>query len=139
MGKRLQIAEYMTIAELEQRYRQETDGISRIHWQVLWQIAKGTTVQTVAVSTGYSQAWVRNLVHRYQQQGPTGVGDQRQHNPGGQKALTAAQEAELVAALQGPGPDGQRWSGPRIAQWIEQHTGRHVTKYCGWLWLRRLD
>ena len=139
MGKRIQIATYLTVEQLEDRYRHETDGITRTHWQVVWQIAAGSTVQAVAASTGYSQEWIRDLVHRYNAQGPTGVGDQRHHNPGGQKALTPEQEAELVAALQEQAPGGDTWSGPAIAQWIGQRTGRSVTAYCGWLWLRRLN
>ena len=139
MGKRLQVAAHLSVAELAERYRHEPDGRTRTHWQLLWQMATGKTVQEVAAMTGLSVGWIRRLVGRYNEHGPEAVGDQRHHNPGAAPVLTAAPEVELGQALDGPAPHGEVWSGPLVAQWISDHAQRSVTKQSGWLYLRRLD
>lgn len=139
MGKRIQVAGYLTVEQLEDRYQQETDGRTRTHWQILWQIAMGKTAQEVAAFTGLTVEWVRELVRRYNRQGPDAVGDQRHQNPGAPPALSPEQQAELAAALEGPAPNGEVWTGPLVAPWISQRARHPVTDYCGWLWIRRLD
>lgn len=53
--------------------------------------------------------------------------------------LSAAQQEELDQALQSP-PDGGLWSGPKVAQWIAQKTGRgQVHPQRGWDYLQRLN
>jgi len=53
--------------------------------------------------------------------------------------LTLAQQQELKEALQSPPPDGGAWSGPKVAEWIAQKTGRqHVWPQRGWDYLKRL-
>jgi transposase len=139
MGKRIRVAGYLTVEQLKDRYQHETDGRTRTHWHILWHIAAGKTAQEVAEMTGLTVKWVREVVKRYNQHGPDAVGDQRHQNPGAPHVLTAEQEAELVAALEGPAPNGEVWTGPLVAQWIAQHARRPVTNYCGWLYLQRLD
>src|SRR5215472_3758007 len=116
MGKRIQIARYLTVEQLADRYRHESDGRTRTHWQILWHIAAGKTTQEVAAITGLSLRWIREIVHRYNGQGPAYVGDQRHQNPGGPRVLTPEQEGALATALDGPSPDGGRWTGPEAAQ-----------------------
>ena len=137
MGKRIRLADHLTVEELERRYRQETDGRARTHWQMLWLLAQGKTTQEVADVTGYTVEWIRELVHRYNQQGPKAVEDRRHHNPGAPRVLTAEQEAELDTALEGPSPDGGLWTGPKVAQWINTRAKRPITNYAGWVYLRR--
>ncbi len=139
MGKRIQVAGHLTVEQLKDRYQHETDGRTRPHWHILWQIAAGKTAQEVADLTGLTVAWVREVVKRYNQQGPDAVGDQRHQNAGAPRVLSAQQEAELVAALHGPAPDGGLWSGPKVARWINARAKRHVTDDGGWVYLRRLD
>ena|SRR5215469_1710285 len=139
MGKRIQVTGHLTVEQLADRYQHETDGRTRTHWQILWQIALGKTAQEVADFTGLTVEWVRELVRRYNQQGPEAVVDHRHQNPGAPPALTLAQQAELMSALDGPAPDGEVWTGPQVAQWIRDRTHRPVTNYCGWLYVQRLD
>jgi len=135
----MQVANHLSVEQLAERYRHETDGRARTHWQILWQMAAGATTQEVAAMTGLSVKWVRQIVHQYNTQGPVAVGDHRHQNPGAAPVLTADQEAELGRALEGPAPNGDIWSGPLVAQWISDHAQRAVTKQSGWLYLRRLD
>jgi transposase len=138
MGKRIQIASYLSVEQLRERYRYEGDGRTRIHWQILWHIAAGKTTQEVAMMTGLTLRWIRAIVHRYNEQGPAYVGDQRHQNPGGPRVLTPEHEAALSIALDRPSPDGGRWTGPKVAQWISAHARRSVTKDTGRIYLRRL-
>jgi transposase len=54
--------------------------------------------------------------------------------------LSAAQQAELDQALHAAPADGGLWSGPKVAQWIAQKTGRvRVHPQRGWDYLQRLN
>ena len=46
--------------------------------------------------------------------------------------------AELDAALRSPAPDGGLWTAPKVARWIEEHTGSPVHETTAWRALRRL-
>lgn len=138
MPRRIVIAPHLAVADLEQRYRRAGDPVASRHWQIVWLLAQGWTGQRVAASTGYSTRWIGQLAQRYNAQGPAGLGDHRHHNPGSARVLSAGQEADLAAALEGPAPDGGMWSGPKVAAWIEATTGRAVSAHLGWVSLRRL-
>jgi transposase len=138
MPRRLVIAPHLTLAELEQRYRRAADPVASRHWQIVWLLAQGRTGQQVAASTGFSPRWIGQLAQRYNAQGPPGLGDHRHQNPGGARVLSAAQEADLATALEGPAPDGGMWTGPKVAAWIAATTGRAVSAHLGWVSLRRL-
>ena len=82
--------------------------------------------------------WIRSIAHRYNAQGPQGVGDGRHHNPGSGKLLSAQQEAELAHELERAQASGQSWNGPPVAEWMSRQLGRSVYKARGWETLRRL-
>jgi transposase len=133
------LTEHLSVAELQQRYRQTSDPVARSHFHILWLRAQGQTTQQVAPLTGYSPLWIRTLVRRYNAGGPDVMGDQRQHNPGGQWLLSEAQKQELDQALQQPPEDGGLWTGPKVAAWIEKKLGKPVHPQRGWDYLRLLD
>lgn len=138
MPRRIVIAPHLALAALEQRYRRAAAPVASRHWQIVWLLAQGWTGQQVAASTGYSTRWIGQLAQRYNAAGPAGLGDHRHQNPGAARVLSAAQEAQLAAALEGPAPDGGMWTGPKVAAWIQQTTGRAVSAHLGWVSLRRL-
>jgi transposase len=138
MGKRLSIEARLTTEELEQRYRAARDGVERSQWQIIWLLAGGATSQEVAAVTGYSLPWIRELAKRYNARGADGIGDGRHRNPGHAPLLAAEQQAALMQALEGPSPDGGRWSGPQVAVWIAGVVGQRVPAQRGWEYLRRL-
>ena len=137
MPRRIVIAPHLPVADLEQRYRRAADPVASRHWQIVWLLAQGWTGQRVAASTGYSTRWIGQLAQRYNAAGPAGLGDHRQQNSGSARVLSAAQEAALAAALEGPAPDGGMWTSPKVAAWIQQTTGRAVSDHLGWVSLRR--
>src|SRR5919205_2507469 len=137
MPRRIVISGHLSVADLEQRYRRAADPVASRHWQIVWLLAQGWTGQQVAASTGYSTKWIGQLAQRYNAAGPAGLGDHRHQNAGSARVLSAAQEAQLAAALEGPAPDGGMWTGPKVAAWIAQTTGRAVSDHLGWVSLRR--
>jgi transposase len=139
MSRRLTIQAHMTVDELGQHYRQARDPIERSHWQILWLLVQGRPTAEVAQVTGYSVAWVRTLVWRYNTRGAVGLVDTRHQNPGHRPLLTPEQETELEQALEGPAPDGGLWTSPKVAAWISARSGRPVGKQRGWVYLQRLQ
>jgi transposase len=138
MARRLTLHAHLAPAELEQRYRGARDPVARSHWHILWLLACGTATATVARVTGYSPTWIYAIVRRYNAGGPAGGGDRRRRNPGAEPLLTAAQQAELRAALARPAADGGGWTGPKVAGWMAARLGRPVGAQRGWEYLRRL-
>ena len=139
MPKRLLVQTYLSLDALATRYRATTDAVERSHWQIIWLLAQGKKTQEVAEVTGYSVLWIRTLVHRYNQTGPTGLADQRHRNPGGVCILSDEQQTRLQQALDEPPLDGGLWSGPKVAAWIFEQTGRQVHPQRGWEYLKRLQ
>jgi hypothetical protein len=137
MPRRIVIAPHLPVTELERRYRRASDPVASRHGQIVWLLAQGWTGQRVAASTGYSPRWIGQLAQRYHAAGPAGLGDHRHQNPGSARVLSAAGEAQQAAALEGPAPDGGMWTGPKVAAWIAQTTGRVVSAHLGWVSLRR--
>jgi transposase len=131
------IAPHLTVAELEQRYRQAGDSVARSQWQMLWLLAGGRPTAEVARVTGYSVRWVQEIARRYRV-GPEAVGDRRHRNPGAAPLLNEEQQAQLRAALAGPAPDGGLWSCRQVAAWMGAQVGRSVDPARGWEWMRRL-
>jgi transposase len=142
MPKRLKLQPHVAAEELERRYRKAKDPVERTHYQIVWLLSEGRSTKEVCEVTGYSPGWVRQIAHRYNEQGVKGLGDRRHGNPGavGRALLTFAQQQELMEALEAPPEDGGMWSSRKVAEWIGQKTGRKqpVKAQRGWEYLRKL-
>jgi transposase len=98
----------------------------------------GRALAEVAEVTGSSSRWVREVVRRYNEQGPDGLADRRHANPGAAPLLDAEGRQALEAALAEPPPWGGPWTCARAAAWIAGRTGRErVPAQRGWVYLRR--
>src|SRR3712207_4514502 len=130
MPKTIKLEPHLTSEELENRYRKAHDPVLRSHYQILWLISEGKTTTQVMEVTGYN---------RY---GPEALGDHRHQNPGAKERalLTEEQQEELKEALLKPPPDGGMWNSPKVGEWIEQRTGKALSrkKQSGWEYMRRL-
>ena len=140
MNKRLSVEPHLSVEELGRRYRQARDRVARGQWQVVWLVAQGRTCPEAAQVSGYSVPWVRQLVHRFNQEGPAGLGDRRHRNPGQRALLTEEQQQQLARALDAAAASaaGELWSGREVAAWIGERVGRLVWPQLGWVYLRRL-
>jgi transposase len=138
MGKRLSISGQLSVGELEKRYRESADGASRSQWQIIWLVGSGQPSEVVAQMTGYSRQWIRKLAGRYTALGEAGIGDKRAGHSGRKLSLNAQQQAALAQAMEGSAPDGEAWTGPKVAAWMSDQLGRPVHVQRGWEMMRRL-
>jgi transposase len=136
---RLQLKKHMSIEELARGYRSCQDPIERSHWQIIWLYAQYGNAAKVAERTAYSGVWVRKLVKRYNEGGKESLRDLRHDNPGESCLLSEKQQARLVKALAKEAPGMSLWTGPKVAQWIEEKTEVKVHASTGWRYLVRLD
>src|SRR5215210_4241007 len=137
MPRPLKLAPHLPIAELHARSVSASERSARDHWWILWLVAWGYTGVRAARLTGYSAKWVGLLVRRYNAAGPAAVGDQRRHHPGAAPLLSAAHQAALATALDGPAPDGGLWTSTQVAAWMRAQLGRPVSPQRGWDYLQR--
>jgi transposase len=135
MNKRITVKPHESIEYIEARYRKAKDPVERSHWQIIWLLAQGKTTGEIAEVTGYCASWIRSIAHRYNNEGPAGLGDRRHDNPGGTFILSVEQ---LEQDLDAGAPDGGLWTGPKVAHWIEVYTGHKVHPQRGWEYLKRL-
>lgn len=134
----LTLPPHLTSAEIEHRYRACPDGVERTHWQIIWLLDQGHHVPAVAATLGYSEAWVRTLVHRYIDAGPEGLRDRRRTNPGATPLVSPAVRAELREVLADAPADGGVWTGPKVAAWLSARLDRPIAPQRAWEVLRAL-
>jgi transposase len=133
-----EVAGHLSAEELGRRYRVARDRVGRGHLQVVWLLAQGRSRGEVARITGLSEPWVAEIVRRYNEAGPDGLGDRRTRNVGAKPLLGAEDEAALRAALAAPPADGGLWTGPKVAAWMSARLGRRVWPQRGWDYLKKL-
>jgi len=138
MPRCLTVAPHLPVDELGSRYRHARNPVERSHWQMVWLVAGGQHCPAVARLTGYTEDWVRTIVHRYNTDGPAGLIDRRQHSAGHPPLLTPALRAALADALDGPAPDGGIWTCAKVAAWMADQLGRPVGEPRGWEAMRAL-
>ncbi len=147
MSHFLSVETCLPAEELYRRYREAGRPAERAQWHMLWLKTEGQSAREIREVLGYSEKWICETVHRYNEEGPDTIRDRRRASPGGKPMLSAIQQNELAGLLeqgtapveQGTAPDGEPWSGPKVARWIESATGRKTAcNQRGWEYLRRL-
>jgi transposase len=141
MPPKAELKTHLTPDELKLRYRQARDTAEARRWQLIHLVAQDWTIKQAAQAVDLNYDYAKDIIRRYNQRGPDAVqnrNQKRQVSP--RSLLTAEQQQELQHALLAPAPDGGEWSGPKVAQWIAEKTGRsHVWPQRGWDYLRRLQ
>jgi transposase len=99
----------------------------------------GKRSHEVAEVTGYHVERIRQIVRRYNKEGPSGLGDQRQHNKGKPRLLTAEQEAELKDEVEEAFAAGRPRTGVQVAHRMSEILGRPVRRERGWELLKRWE
>ena len=133
----LEVAGHLSTEELGRRFRAARDRVERGHLQVVWLLVQGRSRGEAARIMGFSGCWVAEIVRRYDESGPEGLGDRRRGNAGATPLLGAEDEAALRTALAAPPSDGGLWSGPKVAAWMAARLGREVWPQRGWDYLRK--
>lgn len=138
--KRLPVVEHLSPDEIGRRYRGCTDAAEKSRWHVLWLVARSDqplSATAAAKLVGFTPAWGRAILKRYNAHGPDALRDGRRDN-GADPLLSPEQRAELFAALRAEPPDGGLWSGPKVAAFVKDRFGVEVWPQTGWQWLTDL-
>ena len=137
MPRTLLVAPHLSLEELRQLER-SVPSADRLRVLAVRLMAEGRPATIVGPLVGFSDEWVRPLVHRYNADGPKALGDGRQRNTGAAPLLDAGQQEALRTALGGAAPDGGIWTCRWVAIWMTQQLGREVSPQRAWVWMRRL-
>lgn len=137
---RLPVVEHLTPGDIDRRYRSCTDAAEKSRWQVLWLVTRPDqplSATAAAKVVGFTPAWGRAILKRYNKHGPEALTDGRRGN-GADPKLTPEHQAELFTTLQAEPPDGGLWTGPKVAAFVKDRFGVEVWPQTGWQWLRNL-
>jgi transposase len=136
--KLVKLKTFLTVQQLFGRFRDCQDPMLKTQWQVLWLRAQDKGSDEVAAATGFKADWVRQIVRRYNDSGPDAIRNYVKDN-GRSGYLSESQRVELFEVLKKPPADGGLWSGPKVARWVAERTGRdRVCPQTGWEYLRAL-
>lgn len=138
MPRRVKLKPHLTGDELYERYIKSKRATERDRYHALWLLSTGKTTRDVSQVTRFGVRGVRNLAKRYNDGGPDSMLDRRRNNTS-EKRLNPEQCKELEQALNKPPPDGGLWSGPKVAAWIQEKTGKATLPQLGWDYLNHLD
>ena len=140
MPRSLPLADHLPADQILARFRACRDRTERARWQVILLKSQGRTLDDIAAATSYTPNWASTIIRRYNEHGPKALRDRRRDHPGAPAMLSPDEQAALDAALAtGRASDGGCWTGPKVARWIEQATGRErVHDQRGWEWMVRL-
>lgn len=141
MPPKAHLKPHLTVDELKSRYRHVKDTTEARRWHLLYLIAQDWTIKQAAQVVDLNYDYAKQIVRRYNHEGPdSAINRSKTRRTSSRSLLTPEQQAELALALQRPAPDGGRWSGPKVAEWIAKKTGRkRVWPQRGWDYLRRLE
>jgi transposase len=139
MRRRIELKAHLTTEELKHRYLACQKAQEKTRWRALYLISKGAMAAEAARRVGRTSGWVTQLVSRYNQQGPDSIPRQTgQRTAGRPPKLSPSLALELDKALRARAPDGGLWTGPKVAAWIANRSGRDVHHSTGWRALKRL-
>src|SRR5215203_393304 len=134
------VAEHLSIAELEERFRTAKDPILARHVQVIWLLAQGHTSAEVSTVTSFVPRWIEQLRARYNAEGFAALGDLRRHNGRAPSLLKPDLLERLRVRLADPPPDGGLWTSGKVACWMAGELGlASVCVQRGWEALRAIE
>ena len=137
---RIPFIRHRTVNQIANKYRACRHPVEKVRWHAIWLLARTDEPRTpaqVADLVGLSDVTVREVLHRWNADGPAGLMDQRRNN-GSDSKLTARRRAALLVALQKRPPDGGLWTGPKVAKYVAGRWAVSVDPTTGWRWLRDL-
>ena len=139
MHTRHKLIQLHTATTLKQKWIEASSHTEKVRWQALYLWKTAVPTETILLTLGRSDWWLQQTVHRFNTQGSYGVEDRRRDNGGHMALLTKTQVAKLrTCILTKKPPDGGLWTGPKIARWISDTTGKKVHPHRGWKYSQRL-
>lgn len=141
MPPKVHLQPYLTLEEIKSCYRDADDTTEARRWQLLLMVAKDWTVKQAAQVLTLNYDYAKDIVRRYNREGPISVKNRNRERPGppSRSLLTLEQQEELRQLLNKPPPDGGLWSGPKVAAWMAEKIGvDRIWPQRGWDYLRKL-
>lgn len=139
MYTRQKLKQLHTAATLKKKWEEATSHTEKVRWHALYLWKTGVPTKTILLSLGRTGWWLQQTVHRFNTHGSKGVEDRRKGNGGHMALLTETQQQQLrTCILEKSPPDGGLWTGPKIANWIRDITGKKVHPHRGWKYSQRL-
>ncbi len=134
-----EVAGHLSLAELQAVYRTSGDARLARHYQVIWLLAQGRSCAEVAQLTSLARRWVERLLARYNQFGPSSLGDRRRGNGARPTILTPEILDLLKERLRSPPDDGGVWTAKKVAAVMAAELGlASVAEQRGWEALRAI-
>ena len=139
MARRIHLQPYLTIDELEHRYRTAKEPNERTWWQILWLLAQGRTATELSAVIGYRAYWIGQIAKRYNERGPEGMRNRR-HTTSYRPApvLSAEQQEDLRSELAQAAARNQHWRASDVVAWMSECLGRPVSYWLAWSYLVKL-
>ncbi|MDY6806431.1 MAG: helix-turn-helix domain-containing protein [Cyanobacteriota bacterium] len=141
MPPKARLKTHLTNEEIKNCYLKAPDTTEARRWHLVLLITRDWSIKKAAEIVGLSYDYAKEIVSRYNKEGPISMknGSKNRQPPPSKPLLDPSQQKELSEALRGPAPDGGNWSGPKVARWIAEKTGRdRVWPQRGWEYLKRL-
>jgi len=141
MPKKVHLEAHLSAQQLKQGYRDASDRVESRRWHLLWMVATGWTLKLAASAIGINYDYAKEILHNYNKQGVAAISNRRKtlRRNSSSALLNAEALSKLRRALKSRPADGGIWTGPKVARWIAQETGREkVWAQRGWDYLKRL-
>lgn len=142
MPPKAQLKQHLTADQIKSLYRHASDRVEARRWHLLYLISQQWTIKQAADVVGLSYDYAKTILRRYNLEGPGSVcnGSKKRTSAHGRSLLSPEQQQELYQVLRHPAPDGQAWTGPKVARWIASKTGKkRVWPQRGWEYLKRFN
>ncbi len=145
MPKKVELEPHLSHSDLKTRYRSSHDPVESRRWHLLWKVASGWRVKDAASVVGLNYDYARRVIKKYNEIGIDSVTNHRNktsrnHQGGKESILNPQQLDKLKESLQKKPVDGGDWTGPKVARWMEQETGRSkIYDARGWDYLKKLE
>lgn len=117
------VANHLSLAELEERYRSSEAVTTARHYQTIWLLAQGRTIPEVSATVSFAPRWIEELLARYNALGAAALGDRRCHNGAKPSVLKPELLRRLEVRLKDPPPDGGVWTCAKVANWMAKQLG----------------
>lgn len=123
-GRRIAIADGLSLAQLEQRGEDDSDRVVRWRYRSLFLLKRGASVGEVASSVGYAPATIQEIAKRYNDGGPAAI------ERGSDQPLPRLRPADLDV-------DAGRIDGAKLLEKLRQ--GGFQRELIGTEWVHLLD
>ena len=143
MARQATVVPHLTPEALRQRFERTRDAVAHRRLHFIYLVVTGSTIKAAAQTLDYAYEHARDIIKKYNSQGPDAMdrekpGPKIGQKPSARARLDGAAREELRQALRTPPADGGLWTAVKVAAWMTARTGVKTSPGLAWLWLKRL-